>query len=318
MKGRGFFMADLPSDYVFHLPRSWLGAGGSGVLPFYERLSDGLRRRGMSVVHVPLDRDVVMAHVASDTAFHVVNHGRFQDPRVLNAGIAYIYPFWNMDPLGIRAFSSIADQPFRPGQIDADAARPFFRRLRKRLVGGRTSRYPQPDLASVVPEDCIAVFMQSEAHRNVGETRHLTPWQMIETCVATGQPVVVKPHPRDETPETLARLNRMAKAHLNLTVSAANIHDILATAARVVTINSAVGVEAYLHRKPVILCGQADFHHIAEVAQSVDALADLLSRDPKPRAYAKYIHWYFAQMCLSTTEPDLTGRFLDRVAAALE
>jgi capsule polysaccharide modification protein KpsS len=103
-----------------------------------------------------------------------------------------------------------------------------------------------------------------------------------------------------------------------LTVSAANIHDILAAAARVVTINSAVGVEAYLHRKPVILCGQADFHHIADVARSVDALADLLSRDPKPRAYAKYIHWYFAQMCLSTTEPDLTGRFLDRVAAALE
>ena len=269
----------------------------------------------MNVVHVPLDRDVVMAHVASDTAFHVVNHGRFQHSRVLNAGIAYIYPFWNMDPLGIRAFSSIADQPFRPGQVDADVARPFFRRLRKRLVGGRTSRYPQPDLASVVPANCIAVFMQSEAHRNVGETRFLTPWQMIETCVATGQPVVVKPHPRDETPETLARLGRLAKAYPNLSVSAANIHDILAVAARVVTINSAVGVEAYLHRKPVILCGQADFHHIADVARSVDDLAGILSHPVKSRAYAKYIYWYFGQHCLSTTEPDLTGRFLERVAA---
>jgi hypothetical protein len=80
----------------------------------------------------------------------------------------------------------------------------------------------------------------------------------------------------------------------------------------VVTINSAVGVEAYLHRKPVILCGQADFHHIADVARDTEELAGLLGREPRKRAYDKFVWWYFAEQCLSTTDPGLVGRFLQR------
>ena len=269
---------------VFHLPGSWLSPFGDGVLPFYQKLFDGLDTRDIAWDTCVLDREKVMAQVDADDAFHIVNHGRFQHPRVLNSGIAYVYPFWNMDPMGIRAFSSIADMPFRASEVDGEIARPFFRRLRQRLAVGRTSRYEQPEAIADLPTGSVAVFLQSESHRIVGETCYLDRWQMVKGVLAvTDGPVVVKPHPRDRDPETIKGLTKLCAKHPNLTISKANIHDILSAAARVVTINSAVGIEAYLHRKPVILCGQSDFHHIAQVAHNAQELGRFLKQDKRKR-----------------------------------
>ena len=302
-------------EFVFHLPRSWLGPLGTGLLPFYQKLTDGLDAAGHSVHLIDLDRETVLQTVAADSATHIVNHGQFEHLRILNAGIAYVYPFWNMDRHGIRAFSSIGQTPFRAADIDAAVARPFFRKLRQRLAVGRTSRYEQPQGISLVPTDCVAIFLQSESHRIVGETCYLSRWEMVEAVLAnTSGPVVIKPHPRDKDPETAAHLKTLAQSHPNLTISDANIHDILAVAIRVVTINSAVGIEAYLHRKPVILCGQSDFHHIADVARDPAELARFLNTPARARAYDKFIHWYFGQMCLSTTQADLVDRFLAKAA----
>lgn len=299
---------------VFHLPRSWLGPEGTGLAPFYEALTKGLSQKGVPFVLTPLNRDLVVAQVERDTAFHVINHGRFQHPRVLNAGVAYIYPFWNMDPKGIRAFSSIADLPFDPRAVDAEIARPFFRALRRRLVGARKSRYLQPEHQVPMPENPVAVFLQSEAHRGLGETCYLDQFEMVETVLETvSDPVVVKPHPLDEDPQTRVRLEKLAAKHSHLHVIDCNIHDLLSRCTRAVTINSAVGVEAYLHRKPVILCGQSDFHHVAQIAKTPRQLAQHLQAPVRKRAYDKFIYWYFGHHCLSTTEPNLTGRFLARL-----
>ncbi|MCR8826301.1 capsular polysaccharide export protein, LipB/KpsS family [Pseudosulfitobacter koreensis] len=300
------------SKIIFHVPRSWLGPLGGGLMPFYTRLTEGLTALNVPFSMVELDRDTLMAEVEADDAFHIVNHGRFTHPRLLNAGVAYVYPFWNVDPSGIRAFSSIGSQPFNPAQIEAEEARAFFRKLKARLVGARTSRYEQPEEEADLPDGGTAVFFQSEAHRSVGETMYMDRWAMLQAVIdADRGPVVVKPHPRDTDPKTRARLRKMA----GVTVSDGNIHDIIAACDRVVTINSAVGIEAYLHRKPVILCGQADFAHVADEARDPAALIALLATDPARRAYDKYIWWYFAHQCLSTTEPHLVRRFLDRVRA---
>lgn len=303
------------ADVVFHLPRSWLGPLGSGLLPFYERLTEGLRDRGVGVAITALNRERVEQQITEEAAaVHVINHGRVQHPRAWNAGIAYVYPFWNMDPAGIRAFSSIGQIRFRPADIDPEIARPFFRQMRQRLLGKRTSRYEQPAGVAPVPQGAVAVFLQSEAHRMVGETCYLDRWEMLRsTCAATDGPVVVKPHPRDQQPETRAMLQDLQSEFPHLEVFDGNIHDALSAARKVVTINSAVGIEAYLHRKPVILCGQSDFHHIADTARSTDDLRQLLQAEPKKRAFDKFIWWYFGHHCLSTTEPDLTSRFMARV-----
>ena len=302
---------------VFHLPRSWLGPDGTGLAPFFQALTEGLRRRGVPFELTPLDRDLVLSQIDQDDAFHVINHGRIQHPRVLNAGVAYVYPYWNMDPKGIRAFSSIADQPFDPRTVDATRARAFFRSLRQRLVGARKSRYPQPEQQVSLPRDPVAVFLQSEAHRGLEETCYLDQLNMVETVLETcDDPVVVKPHPLDTRPETKTQLTELASRYPQLTVADCNIHDLLSCATRVVTINSAVGIEAYLHRKPVILCGQSDFHHVAQTAKTTHQLRQHLQAPTRKRPYDKFIYWYFGQHCLSTTEPNLTHRFLERASLA--
>lgn len=301
------------ADIVFHVPRSWLGIGGQGLRPFYLRVIEGLEARGVSFDVVMLDRTTLPETVAADDAIHVVHHGRYAHPRVRNADVAYIYPFWNFDPQGIRAFSSIGQAPFPQSDIDPEVARPFFRRLRQRIVKGRTSRYAQPEEATEVEPVKAAVFLQSEGHRVVGETCYLDRWQMLESvCSSVDGPVVVKPHPRDRDPATGESLRDYCDRFPHLEVSVGNIHDLIDAADRVVTINSAVGIEAYLHRTPVVLCGQSDFHHIADVAHSETELVDIMRRAPRKRAYDKFIWWYFGDQCLSGADPDLVDRFLAR------
>ncbi len=303
----------MVSDIVFHVPRSWLGFGGAGLRPFYLRLTEGLKARGVAFDVVILDRETLSETVAADEAMHVVHHGRYAHPRVRNADVAYIYPFWNFDPQGIRAFSSIAQKPFIQDDIDPDIARPFFRRLRQRNVQGRRSRYEQPEAVTALKPVKASVFLQSEGHRVVGETCYLDRWQMLEAvCASVDGPVVVKPHPRDVDPATRDGLRDLCDRFAHLTVSDGNIHDLIAASERVVTINSAVGIEAYLHRKPVVLCGQSDFHHIADVARSEADLTAVLKRPPRKRAYDRFVWWYFADQCLSSTDPDLVDRMLAR------
>ncbi len=300
-------------DVVFHVPRSWLTFGGEGLRPIYLRLIKGLDARGRSYEVTILDRDTLAETVEANTGIHVVHHGRFPHPRVLNADVAYVYPFWNFDPKGIRAFSSIADKAFPQGDIDPEIARPFFRRVRKRIVDARTSRYAQPEQVNTFTDVRAAVFLQSEGHRVVGETCYLNRWEMVTgVCEAVDGPVVVKPHPRDKDPETADMLRDLQDRFPHLSVNEGNIHDLIHAADRVVTINSAVGIEAYLHRKPVILCGQSDFHHIADVARDRNGLQSILLHEPRKRAYDKFIWWYFGDQCLNGSAPELVERFCNR------
>ncbi|WP_299370648.1 hypothetical protein [uncultured Tateyamaria sp.] len=301
------------SNLVFHVPRSWFSLSGEGFRPFYVRLMEGLEARGVPYDVEVLDRDTLPARVEDDAAVHIIHHGRFAHPRARNADVAYIYPFWNFDPQGIRAFSSIGQMAFPQGDIDPDIARPFFRRLRQRIVGGRTSRYEQPAAATDVAPARAVVFLQSEGHRIVGETCYLDRWQMLRgVCTAVDGPILVKPHPRDTDRTTPRQLRALQREFPHLQVSDGNIHDLIAAADRVVTINSAVGVEAYLHRKPVVLCGQSDFHHIADVARSPEDLAAILTRPPRKRAYDKFIWWYFGDRCLSSMDPNLADHVIAR------
>jgi hypothetical protein len=288
--------------------------------PYYVKLITGLRRMGIRVETVVHDRWTTLATVETTPGIHIVDHGSWRHPRLLNTGIAYVYPFWNLDPWGIRALSSIAALPFDAGSVDAAAAAEFTARLRKRLVDKRTSRYPQPTEKADLPKGCIAVFLQSEAHRDVDETCYLTMRQMLAALIARNDPraIVVKPHPRDADPKTRIYLTRLAERDARVQVVDANIHDILAQAAVAVTINSAVGIEAHLHRVPVVLCGQADFHHAAVTVKARGEMDAALARaEATVWPHDAYLYWYLAGQCLNAGKPTLVADFLARIGTTL-
>ena len=303
---------------TFHLPGSVL-QDPALLKPYYQRLIAGLRDRGHRVRSVLHDRTTTLDTVAATPGVHIADHGSQRHARLMNTGVAYIYPFWNLDPWGIRAQSSIAAQAFDPGSVDADAAAAFAARLRKRLVGQRRSRYPQPQAVTEVPTGCIAVFLQSDAHRQVEETCHLTQRQMLAAVMARDdpRPIVVKPHPRDTDPDTRAYLDRLSRTDARLRVMDANIHDMLARAAVAVTINSAVGIEAHLHRVPGVLCGQADFHHASITVTDARQMDEGIARAEATRwPHDAFLHWYLAERCLNAGAPSLVDDFLAHLPPA--
>ena len=300
---------------VLHLPEGWL-LDRSEMPPFYHKLQHGFEELGIRCTLEEVDASDPQSRIAGDRDFHIFNHRRVVHPRALNAGVAYVYPFWNLDPQGIRAHSSIADMPFRAHKVDGDKARAFLGKLRGRWAEQRQSRYAQPEDREDIPENAVAVFFQSEGHRGVDETCFMDRWQMLEaTLRGWPGPVVVKPHPREMEEAVFARLLELQACHPQMVISQGNIHDILAACARVVTINSAVGIEAYMHRKPVILCGQTDFHHIADTARAPDELIALLGKAPAGRVYAKYLYWYFCRNCVDAGRADVAGQAVRRIEA---
>jgi len=306
---------------VLHLPPAVLAGNGGGER-FYHPFQRGLRARGIRTRMVLHNRATALDEIAADQAFHVFDHGAVQHPRALNCGSAYLLPYRYMDPVGIRAFSSYGQEIFDASTQDPVAAAAFFAGLRARFVEGRLSRYDQPEEALEVPEHCIAVFLQTESHRKVGETCHLTLRHMVKALLDRDdpRPIVIKPHPRDTDLETYGWLARKAHKDSRMRILPANIHDILARADVAVTINSAVGIEAMLHRCPVVLCGVADFHHICQTVRSRDEMEAGIARAEARKAagdwpFEVYLHWFYAQMCLDPTAPDFIDRFIARVAS---
>lgn len=306
-----------PARIFLHMPAPMF-FGTERPRAFWGLLRSGLQAEGITVEHALLDRATFLSDIVGDGDFHVVNHGNFCHSRVLNAALAYVAPYWYLDTQGVRAGSSIGGLDFDPASVDGAQAADFHRRLARRQIGARTSRYPQPADIADIPDLCIAVFLQSEDHRAVEETCYLDRVAMLEALLARADPapIVVKPHPRDDRAETRAWLAEIAGRDARIVVADANIHDILARAAVTVTINSAVGIEGLIHRVPLVLCGRTDFHHIAETVTTPGAMDDAIMRArATPRPHAEYLWWFFRRNCVAAGSPTLAQDALSRIAA---
>lgn len=302
---------------VLHVPGAVLRDPGN-LAQFYGKIAEGWRARGGRVAFLVHDRETVPAEMAADEGFHIIDHGAVRHPRALNCGTAYVAPFRNLDPWGIRAFSSIAALPFDGQRYSHKAARAFQQRLHRRLVDARISRYPQPQEIATITSGCIAVFLQSETHRLVGETCYLTMREMVASLLERSdpRPIVIKPHPRDFTSDTHSWLRRLQRKDRRVRVVDANIHDVIGAAAVVVTINSAVGIEAMIHGKPVVLCGRADFHHCAQTVRAAPEMdGAIAAAEGNSWPYAGFLFWYFIKNCVAGGRATLIDDLLSRIEA---
>lgn len=315
-------MAD--ARVVFHLPAKHLGDWRSTAhLRLYARLADVLERMGGTVVVAdrrdrPFEGGEGAAAAYADGDLHILDTGRVQGPGVLNASLAYLPPYWHLDPAGIQAESSIGAMVYRPGQIPLDRAMAFFDKLRKKWVDPRVSRRTQTTARVPVPKGAVAVFLQGDFPQQRGLV-HCAPEAMLRAVVdgAGGRAVVVKPHPLALDAD-LALIGDLVKQGLPILPTLANVHDILAACAATVSYNSAVALEGFLHRKPAILFGKADFHHTCETVTDPSGfgttLENVLARNRG--GYAKYLLWYFHRNCVNVDGSGFADKALGILAAA--
>lgn len=309
-------MPEPRAKVVLHVPGPKAAPDGAALPGYMARLRRAFLEAGGQVEI--RQRDLAALEAMGETLdLHLVWQGRIRHPRVLNTAPAYILPFWYLDPVGVFGASSLHDAHFEAPAQPEDAAKAFFERQRRRLVEGRQSRIIQPKEVTRLPKGAIAVFLQGWSEPTE-RPRHMPEDEMIEAVLADtgGRPVIVKPHPSTADLASFELIAKLKKRP-GVTVTNANIHDMLAVADLSVSLCSSVALEGMLHRCPAVLFGRSDLHHCATTvthAQDWPAARERALAQNWP--YEAFIYWFLARNSINAGAPDLWAKSLERFARA--
>lgn len=297
-----------------HLPSQMISDDPAKVPFFFRRLLAALADLGAETEILRRDYDAI-AEPAPQGHFDFIHMGRVPRRQALNLGVAYIGGFFYVDPQGVNFESAITDRVFNPARLPVDTAQAFFDQLRDQFVTPRKSRHPQPETQRDFGSGHLAIFLQDWSDP-VERAQLMDSEAMVRTVVegAAARPVVVKPHPRYKGRETRAILKYL-RGRPGVTVTDANVHDILHGAAATVSISSSLALEGMLHRVPAILFGRSDLHHCATTVRTPQdwptALDHALTTD---WPYARYLLWFLRWQNIDASRPFL-AKVLERMAA---
>ena len=220
-------------------------------------------------------------------------------PNAFHCVPSYLHGFWFFDEVGSRNNSLMRMHKFDPRPMAGDYAKRVHAELVARFVTANLSKFPQAERGAALEAGCLAFFAQDfkapPHHRH-----YMSVVQMIEAAIAAKGPrrLYIKPHPNN-TVDELAALASYHNPQAGVEVCLASIHDLLAAADCVLTLTSAVGFEAFLHKKPVVLGGQTDFWQNAVTLTNPDRMGDAIAASmARDWPYEKFLVWYLKQMCV--------------------
>ena len=243
---------------------------------------------------------------------HVIENGMVQQGNALNTALAYLPPYFHLDPQGVLAESAAGGAEYSEAGVNAVLASSKFRGLHDRLVKKRRSRYGPKDEVTEIPDGCIAVFLQGDNPHRQGSA-YCDNETLLRTVAenAGGRTVVVKAHPVSKQLDDAQLILNLLQDGLPVEPTDANVHDILRQCSVTVSYNSAVAIEGFLHKKPAILFGKSDFHHVVEtVCDPCDFPTALSAALASQHDYAKYLHWYFSNYAVSVEDWLLEDKLL--------
>lgn len=304
----------MSARIVFHLPARYLEDWRDRpAAALYRKIAELTQPRGAQILVVdrrdrPFQGGATTAY--DDGDLHIIDGGRAQGPGVLNGSLAYLPPFWHLDPLGVQAESGIGAMTYDPNKVMHRPAMAFFDRMRARYPLARKSRRGQNMVHTSIPEGGIAVFLQGDRPQEQGLS-FCSAEQMLRAVAAGagGRQVWVKPHPLALLADA-ELIDDLVGQGVNILPTTANVVDLIAAASVTVSFNSACALEGFLQRKPAILFGRSDFHHFSHVVRRPEDFPQTLDAAlcAQPGGYAKYLYWYFSRNCLNITAQDLASR----------
>ena len=306
-----------PAKVFLTIPRKIIQEKpGIGLGKFYSRLDLELRMLGADVTMLALSRHPHKRKGNRDKLIFLHN-GAAEEPNVLNTALAYLDPYWHVDPDGVLGMSSAGKVPFVEADVNPQQARNFFMDQRRAFVKKRQSRYYQDERKQDIPEGCIAIFMQG--YTNLTKRTMLPGSERMIRSVAEGaggRPIVVKHHPLRTNPEDVAEVAALQAEGVDIREIDANVHDVLAQCAVTVSISSTCGFEGFLHRKPAIFFGKSDLKTFAQTAHDgpsfVAALDEALNG---LRSYRRFVYWYMSNHCISLHSETFVQDVLKRADA---
>ncbi len=227
-------------------------------------------------------------------------------PRALTTRRAYVYPFWRIERTNRRWQTEVAMAAFDPAAIDPDEAARFAGFWRRRLFGAA--------VPAAEPGGYVYVPLQGRLlERRSFQT--VAPIDMLrEVLTEVPGRIRVTLHPKEVyAPAELQALDRLARTHPRLELSAEPPEVLLPGCDMVITQNSAVAFQGYFHEKPAVLFARIDFHHIAarvDVLGSAEAIRQ--AREARPD-FARYLYWFLQEMAINAGKQDAPAQILKTV-----
>ncbi|MTE00682.1 hypothetical protein GIY56_10310 [Paracoccus sp. YIM 132242] len=289
---------DQPRILRIYLHPPILQTAQAGKLGFLNRMSRLLEERGWQVA-VQRSGEAARQAAPGLPGYALYHMERPTHDRALTFRRAYHYPFWRLERHAERWSWPVARARFDPLAVDAQAARDFADRLRRRVLPG-----PDP-----VRGDHVLIPLQGRL-RECRSFQTMSPVDMVESVARTGRPAIATFHPK-EPPDAEDRraLDGLARRYPNLTIGG-DTAKLLRGCALVATQNSAVGFDGLILDKPLVLFGMADFHHVALNVADLGADAALARADRHRPDVAAYLDWFLRRTSLDMMAPDADDRML--------
>ncbi len=253
---------------------------------------------------------------------------------------------WYADPVGINAAGSLVCEPLAPGlreTLDSPLAPQQRQAVLEALAaasragasawGQPAPRGPDAWRESLgIPENVKILFFPLQVGADTNMTRfspHFADSVAALEAVAEALAgrddwfLLVKPHPRGNYPA--GRVEQIA-ARVRGAVADVNMHDALALASLVVTINSNAGAEAVWAGKPVLQLGRgilsdksivADYAPDRPMLEQIRQAVDIWSREPDRFDRGLRLYRYLREeFLLQADSIDDACRLVRRLAAA--
>ncbi|MEO0568337.1 MAG: hypothetical protein AAF066_11435 [Pseudomonadota bacterium] len=302
---------------VVHATEDWYEKIRLGVIDFFEKIASSAISYGYKPMLTRAESLTSRLALEMDYKHITVGMRKAQGPSILHAHPSYLWGFWYLDPKGYYWTSSLVDTEFNADAIDAAKAQYFFNGVSGHMKRENVSKLAQPERGAVSVEAAAAVVFLQEIDNFKNPVHYLDTLEMIHnTAMATNDPVYVKLHPV-QSDQTRQKVLQLCSNLPNVSVTNANIHDLIEASAVIVSQNSAVGFEALMHKKPVVTCARTDYHHATLVARTPEELQHCVQTAPGRLAefpYERYFYWFLGENML---EPQ-KGEFLDRTWSRID
>lgn len=263
-------------------------------------LADHARLTGQAVEVITFDPAAQDRAMGQGGHTHIFMDDRpAYGPNAVHCVPSYLHGFWFFDELGTRNNSVMRLAKFDPRPMSGDFARDQHAQLVARFVTANRSKFDQAPRGADLEPGSVCLFAQDfkppRHHKH-----YMTMPQMIEAAIAAkgARRLYIKPHP-GQTLEELGALSTYHDPKGGVEISQASIHDLLAVADVCLTLTSAVGFEAFLHKTPVVLGGQTDFWQNAVTLTDPTRMAEAIEAAmAKDWPHEKFLVWYLRQMCV--------------------
>ncbi len=291
----------LPDTLFFHAREKLAATLIRGGFRLLGALADHAEASGWGVEVVPYTRETQDLATAQGGHLHIYLEDRpLYAPNAIHAVPSYLRGYWYFDEVGSRNNSTQRLTSFDPRLVADHFAKRFHTRIANQFIGKNFSKFQQVARGSeTIAPGCLAFFAQDfqppRHHRH-----YLTVPQMIAAAIAAKgkRALYIKPHPNN-TPDELAHLASLHAPENGVHITTASIHDLLAACDCALTVTSAVGFEAFLHKKPVVLGGQTDYAQNAITLTNPDHLADAIKQSIITHwSYEKFLTWFLRQLCV--------------------